>query len=518
MRVGALTLSILALVAPALADASGRTASEAAAEGNTLLAQGAYADAARAYSEAIASDPSYANYYKRATAYLSLGRHASALADFDAILSLNPEFAQAHFQKAKIYAQDGAFDAAARELALFHKSKRDDASAELAHAVAGALAASKAAEADAARQKWDACVDHATQALKVAPNSGALRALRARCETARGHVDGAYADLSRLAALDPASQELRVRLAHLAFVFLEPATAVAELKKCLLYDPDSRACRTLHKRMRGFERDLAKARNFSTGKAGDARRAIALLRGEEGLVARFERMLDEAEAAGAVPPQFDARARSTTRLEVYALGCRALVDASDYASKLGSWCDTVLGMDETNEAALVYRGEKLLKAEKWDEAVAAFQAAFEKSGRRSQDIMARLQRAERLLKLSKRKDYYKVLGVGRDADERAIKKAFRKAAKVNHPDVGGSEEKMAALNEAYEVLSDPELRQRYDNGDDPNDPSGGQGGNPFAHHGGGGMPFFFQQAFQGGFPGGGGGGGGGGGQKFHFQF
>lgn len=54
------------------------------------------------------------------------------------------------------------------------------------------------------------------------------------------------------------------------------------------------------------------------------------------------------------------------------------------------------------------------------------------------------------------------------------------------------------------------LRQRYDNGDDPNDPTGGQGGgNPFAHHGGGFQQFFQQGGFPGGFPGGG--------QKFHFQ-
>lgn len=53
MRVGAFTLSILALASPALADDAGRTAAEAAADGNRLLAQGSYSDAARAYSEAI---------------------------------------------------------------------------------------------------------------------------------------------------------------------------------------------------------------------------------------------------------------------------------------------------------------------------------------------------------------------------------------------------------------------------------------------------------------------------------
>jgi DnaJ family protein C protein 3 len=97
----------------------------------------------------------------------------------------------------------------------------------------------------------------------------------------------------------------------------------------------------------------------------------------------------------------------------------------------------------------------------------------------------------------------------------------RKAAMTAHPDKGGSEEKMAAVNEAYEVLSNSELRARFDNGDDPNDPTSGQQGGPGGGYG-------FQQGFGGhGFPSGGGFGGGhpfqdffsggGGGGQFHFR-
>lgn len=62
------------------------------------------------------------------------------------------------------------------------------------------------------------------------------------------------------------------------------------------------------------------------------------------------------------------------------------------------------------------------------------------------------------------KDYYKILGVGRDSDTKAIKSAFRKLAKKYHPDSSatGDEEKFKEVNEAYEVLSDPKKRQQYD--------------------------------------------------------
>jgi len=64
------------------------------------------------------------------------------------------------------------------------------------------------------------------------------------------------------------------------------------------------------------------------------------------------------------------------------------------------------------------------------------------------------------------KDYYKTLGVPRDADQDAIKKAYRKLARQHHPDTNKgdkkSEEKFKEINEANEVLSDPEKRKLYD--------------------------------------------------------
>ena len=63
------------------------------------------------------------------------------------------------------------------------------------------------------------------------------------------------------------------------------------------------------------------------------------------------------------------------------------------------------------------------------------------------------------------RDYYKILGVPRDAEEAEIKKAFRKAARRYHPDVNSSAEAEATfkdVTEAYEVLGDPERRAAYD--------------------------------------------------------
>jgi curved DNA-binding protein len=101
------------------------------------------------------------------------------------------------------------------------------------------------------------------------------------------------------------------------------------------------------------------------------------------------------------------------------------------------------------------------------------------------------------------KDYYEVLGIVRDASQADVKKAFRKLARIHHPDVAKdkstAEEKFKEINEAYEVLSDPEKRKKYDtlganwNGQAPPPPGGAE-----FQFDGTGFSDFFEQHFSGG--------------------
>lgn len=80
-------------------------------------------------------------------------------------------------------------------------------------------------------------------------------------------------------------------------------------------------------------------------------------------------------------------------------------------------------------------------------------------------------------------DYYSILGINRNASTEEIKKAYRSMAMKHHPDRGGDEKRFKEIEEAYRTLSDPQKKQMFDMGMDPN----GQHESPFYRQG----PFEF---------------------------
>jgi len=112
--------------------------------------------------------------------------------------------------------------------------------------------------------------------------------------------------------------------------------------------------------------------------------------------------------------------------------------------------------------------------------------------------------------MADKRDYYEVLGIDKNADENAIKSAFRKMAMKYHPDRNQgnkeAEEKFKEVNEAYAILSDPDKKDKYDRfgfaGVDPNSAAGaGFGGFDFSGSGFGGFEDIFSSFFGGGFSG-----------------
>uniref|UniRef100_A0AAY4C5E2 J domain-containing protein n=1 Tax=Denticeps clupeoides TaxID=299321 RepID=A0AAY4C5E2_9TELE len=132
-------------------------------------------------------------------------------------------------------------------------------------------------------------------------------------------------------------------------------------------------------------------------------------------------------------------------------------------------------------ALLIYRlsCSSYMDTEMYEEAVRDYEKVYQTEKTKEHKHLLKVAQLE--LKKSKRKDYYKVLGVEKNASEDEIKKAYHKRALMHHPDrhSGASaevqkeeEKKFKEVGEAFTVLSDPKKKSRYDSGHDLEDDGG----------------------------------------------
>ncbi|KAL1918823.1 uncharacterized protein VTP21DRAFT_2845 [Calcarisporiella thermophila] len=469
------------------------------------LAAGRPQDALQAYDQAILKDPqNYLSYFKRAATYLSLGKHRAALDDFSKILSLKPDFEQALLQRAKLLAQEGSFDEAERDLRKFLGMRAKDGEAtQLLSNVQQAQTALKTASTHFAGGRHSECVKVLDPAINTAPNHPRMRLLRGRCRLMMGE-EGAMGDLQRAASLDPSNADTLREITLLTFYTLnDRKQALTNVKSCLHYDPEHKVCKALYRQLKQLDRDIQQAsQDLEAGRIIGATNKLVGSGQRTGAIRASEQAMEE------LAKEFKSMTKEKSKLlaELYGMACRASRERETDELRL---CGEALRFDPDNVDALLGHANALMRNSQYDDALRDLNKAHTLTHGQDRRVLEAMSRCQRMLRQSKRRDYYKVLGVPRDAGAREIKKAYRKLAQEWHPDKYRGDlpkeevaKKMSEINEAYEVLSNEELKARYDSGDDPNDPEGQHGfhyqhgGNPFGPFGGEGFPFF--QA--GGFP------------------
>jgi DnaJ family protein C protein 7 len=123
------------------------------------------------------------------------------------------------------------------------------------------------------------------------------------------------------------------------------------------------------------------------------------------------------------------------------------------------------------------------ETKQWEECLRDLEAANKLEP--SSELQGKIKQVKLEVKKEKRKDYYAILGVSKDANESELKKAYRKQALLWHPDKHTESEEKAKIaeakfkdiTEAYEILNDDQKRRRYDSGVDLQDDDGmGMGG------------------------------------------
>ncbi|KAJ9134803.1 DnaJ domain-containing protein [Pleurostoma richardsiae] len=470
------------------------------------LARGETSDALVYYDAALSRDPSdYLTYFKRATTHLSLGRTAQATDDFNKVIALKPGFEGAHVQLGKLKARIADWDGAREQLMMARKGPGSKEMDEIMEAQGAATLAETAEQ----NGNFEDCINHAGIAIMIASRSVSLRQLRSRCRFARGEVEEGMGDLHHILQMKPGDITPHITISAVTFFALgDLQNGISQIRKCLHSDPDSKACRRLLKQEKAIEKahgDIIRA--LEKKQPMTAVRMLVSSEDEQGLIkdvkSQVQALRDDGTIPGAAPNKLIAT--------LVGFACQGFYEMNSKKAK--EYCAEALELDSDSFYGLLSQADSQLAADELEQAIASLKRAGEVRPDKQDLVNPLMQKAQIALKRSKTKDYYKVLGVAHDADERQIKSAYRKLSKQHHPDKAAkqgltkevAEKKMAAINEAYEVLSDPELRARFDRGDDPNshEQQNPFQGSPFGS-GGGGQPFMFRQGGQG--------------QQFQFKF
>ena len=459
-------------------------------------AQGKTTEALAYFDAAVSRDSSdYLTLFQRGATYLSLGRSAQACADFDRVLSIKPGFEGALVQRAKLKARAADWTAAKKDYKAAGKKQ------ELLDLEEAEGAAYLATEAEK-KQDWETCVHQAGVAITTAGAALTLRQLRARCRFARGEIQEGVSDLAHVLQIHPGQVQPHLQMSSMLFYSLgDTERGLAQVKKCLHSDPDSKACKALFRQEKNINKSIDKITKMMESRQFNSASKLLVGTGDDepGLLKDLQDDVAALKADGNI----HANAPNDLYARFVEKTCECYRETKS-ASKMAKYCPEALQLVPNSLHGLLFQAQQQLDAENYDAAIGTLNTAKEHHPG-ANVVQQKLQEAQVALKRSKQKDYYKVLGVTKDADERDIKKAYRKMTKIYHPDKiqaqgvskEEAEKKMAQINEAYEVLSDPELKARFDRGEDPNDPMANQGGNPFQGSPfGGGQQFMFQQGGQ----------------------
>uniref|UniRef100_A0A8D3DHA5 DnaJ homolog subfamily C member 3 n=1 Tax=Scophthalmus maximus TaxID=52904 RepID=A0A8D3DHA5_SCOMX len=391
-------------------------------------------------------DGSVDNHIEMGKKLLAAGQLADALSHFHAAVDGDPKNYMAYYRRATVFLAMGKSKSALPDLSRVIELKPDFTSARLQRGNL-LLKQGRLDEAESDFKKVT-CVWDVTS-----------REMRAECFIQMGEMGKAVSDLKATSKLKSDNTQAFYKLSTIYYNLGDHEMSLNEVRECLKLDPDHKQCYSHYKQVKKLNKQIQSAE--------------ALIQEQ-----RYEDAVSKYEAVVKTEPKvlhFSLLAKE----RICHQGSRAI-----------PVCSEVLQSDQENVNVLKDRAEAYIQEEQYEEAIKDYETAA-KHSENDRQIKEGLDKAQRLLKQSQRRDYYKILGVKRNAQKKEIIKAYRKLAQQWHPDnfqdpeeKKRAEKKFIDIAQAKEVLTDPEMRTKFDHGEDPMDPESQQG-----HH----------QHFRGGF-------------------
>ncbi|KAF6768628.1 hypothetical protein AHF37_07083 [Paragonimus kellicotti] len=445
-------------------------------EGTRHLTAGRLSDALSLYIQAVDKDPkNYIAYYKRGTAYSALGNVRLALPDFDMSVQLNKAFSPAIKQRALLFLKTGKLKEAQLDFTLLKSEFNDPEAAEkldLARELEERLSDALYFYHNGLYQD---ALSHLDALMEVIQSSPELREMRANCYLMLGEVQKvgcsfcltSYQGIHEMrhgVHLLNDNREGLLKLAKLMYSSGMVVQSVEEVRECLRLDQDDQECLKHYRKVK----KLAKAVTNAQDALENSKYSVCI---DNALtMLKLESSNKEYEIqAKVLLCQCYARSKSAEGV----VHCEEVVQR--FPQNVDFQCDLA---------------ESYINADKFDEAITQCQKILGED-RRNQRAKELLSEAQAKLKRSSQNDYYAILGVSRSATKQEIASAYRKLARKWHPDryegddKKKAEEEFRKLGAAKEVLTNDEMRAKFDKGVDPLDPQEQQPHfNPFGPFGG----------------------------------
>lgn len=430
--------------------------------GNALFVNKKYADALNHYHKAIELDPTnYQAIFRRATTYFTFGRTKPGLVDLDTVLDQKPDFTGARHQRANVLLKLGRLDDAALDLNVLLKG---GSSHEIEEKLK--IIEQNKNELNLLNQYLDgmSCetVDEVTtKLLESQPWDASLYIKRAKCHQSENRLKSAIHDYKHASKLSSDNTDLLHDMSVLEYKVGDIRDSLSTIRDCLKLNPDHKDCYSSYKSLR----KIVKALDFMKSSTEQQQWTVCLESGAKLLKSNAD-----------VP----------VKINVFRLTAQCNREEGNIGAAIEE-CNQILEFDESDVDTLIERAETYLIDEEYDLSIADYEKALEWDSS-NEAAKTGKEQAKRAKELVGKRDYYKILGVRRNANKREITKAYRKMAQKWHPDnfqdekeKKRAEKKFIDIAAAKEVLSDEEKRRAFDNGQDPLDPEKGQSG----HHGGG---------------------------------
>uniref|UniRef100_A0A8C0RJV9 DnaJ homolog subfamily C member 3 n=1 Tax=Canis lupus familiaris TaxID=9615 RepID=A0A8C0RJV9_CANLF len=412
-------------------------------------------------------DPdNYIAYYRRATVFLAMGKSKAALPDLTKVIELKMDFTAARLQRGHLLLKQGKLDEAEddfKKVLKSNPSENEEKEAQSQIVKSDEMQRLRSQALDAFESSdYTAAITFLDKILEVCVWDAELRELRAECFIKEGEPRKAISDLKAASKLKNDNTEAFYKISTLYYQLGDHELSLSEVRECLKLDQDHKRCFAHYKQVKKLNKLIESAEELiRDGRYTDA-------------TSKYESVMKTE------PTVSEYTIRSKERI----CHCFSKDEKPVEAIRI---CSEVLQMEPDNVNALKDRAEAYLIEEMYDEAIQDYETAQEHN-ENDQQIREGLEKAQRLLKQSQKRDYYKILGVKRNAKKQEIIKAYRKLALQWHPDNFQNEEekkkaekKFIDIAAAKEVLSDPEMRKKFDDGEDPLDAESqqGGGGNPF---------------------------------------